>query len=86
MRHDTTLGGCDTRGSTRDMARSARAAGARVVIQIFYHDRKGPATRPCVATQRCDTAHQCARACSDTPATRPGTGYDTTGGRPRHGA
>ena len=44
MRHDTELGA------------ATPAAGARVAIQILYHDRKGPATRPCVTTQRCNTA------------------------------
>ena len=57
-----------------DTARNARRAGARVAIQILYYDRKGPATWPCVATQRCDTT-----------TTRPGTGYDTNEGRPRQG-
>ena len=50
------VGGCDKRGNARDMVGIARVAGARVMIQILYRDRKGPATRPCVATQRCDTA------------------------------
>ena len=71
-------GGCNTH-------RSTVSAGARVAIQILYHDRKRPVTWPCVATQRSDTVRQHAHAHRDTPTTWPGTGYDTTEGRPRHG-
>ena len=51
--------------------RSARAAGARVAIQILYRDRKGPTTRP---------RHRLAHA-----AIRPGEGHDTAPSAPRHG-
>ena len=68
-RYDT--GGYDTRGSKRDMARSARATRARVEIQILYRDRKGPVTR---------LRHGRAQA-----VIRPGEGHDTTPGALRQG-
>ena len=80
MRHDTALGATTMR--------SAHAAGARVAIQILYRDWKRSATRPYVATQRCDTLRQRAHVRSDTPVTLPrhdiaqatirsGEGHDT---------
>ena len=58
MRHDTVLGA------------ATRTVGAKVAIQIWYCDRKGPATRPCVAIQHCNKARQHARARSDTAGHR----------------
>ena len=85
MHHDIALG-ATTHTATRATRRSACATGARVGIQILYLNRKGPTTRPYIATQHCDTARQHARALNNTATTRPGIGYDTTGGRPRQGA